>query len=132
MGEYTDIPDARKLQDSEELLMAIFISLFTFTDQGIRHVDETTKRADAFNDFAQRVGDAFNDVVYWAVERHNVVVKDIYWTQGVYDGIIILDAPDAETAMSLFLHLDSLGDVRTQSFQAFSRDEMASILAKAG
>jgi uncharacterized protein with GYD domain len=29
--------------------MATFISLITFTDQGIRHVDETTERAGAFS-----------------------------------------------------------------------------------
>ena len=110
--------------------MATYISLITFTDQGIRHVNETTERADSFTNYAQRVGDALNDVVYWAVERHGIVVKDIYWTQGLYDGIIILESPDAETAMSVFLHLDSLGDVRTQSFQAFSKEEMEKIIAK--
>ena len=110
--------------------VATFISLITFTDQGIRHVNETTERAEAFSDNAQRIGDALDDVVYWAVERHGVIVKDIYWTQGLYDGIIILESPDAETAMSVFLHLDSLGDVRTHSFQAFSKEDMRKILAK--
>lgn len=59
-----------------------------------------------------------------------MTLKDIYWSQGLYDGIIILDAPDAETAMSVFLRLDSLGNVRTPSFQAFSKEEMARIVAK--
>ncbi|VAW74075.1 hypothetical protein MNBD_GAMMA13-74 [hydrothermal vent metagenome] len=72
----------------------------------------------------------FHNVVYWAVERHDVVVKNIYWTHGLYDGIIILEAPDAEAAMSVFLHLDSLGNVRTHSFQAFSKEEMGEILAR--
>jgi hypothetical protein len=63
--------------------MATFISLITFTDKGIQHVDETTERAEAFSDFTKRVGDHFKSVVYWAVERHDVVVKDIYWTHGV-------------------------------------------------
>lgn len=110
--------------------MATFISLITFTEQGVRHVDETTERAEAFDDFTKRVGEHFNNVVYWAVQRHNIVVKDIYWTHGLYDGIIILEAPDAETAMSVFLHLDSLGDVRTHSFQAFSKEEMDKIITK--
>lgn len=110
--------------------MATFISLITFTDQGIRHISKTTERAEVFNDFTKRVGEDFHNVVYWAVERHDVVVKNIYWTHGLYDGIIILEAPDAETAMSVFLHLDSLGNVRTHSFQAFSKEEMGGILAK--
>jgi uncharacterized protein with GYD domain len=110
--------------------MATFISLITFTDQGIRHVDKTTERLEAFEDFIKRVGVHFNDVVYWAVERHDVFIKDIYWTQGLYDGILILEAPDAETAMSVFLHLQSIGNVRTHSFQAFSKEEMEKILTK--
>lgn len=113
--------------------MATFISLITFTDQGARHITESPDQSEAFKAYAQRIGDVFNDVVYWAIERQkrqNVVVKDLYWTQGLYDGIVILEAPDAETAMSVFLHLDSLGYVRTQSFQAFSKDAMQNILGK--
>jgi uncharacterized protein with GYD domain len=112
--------------------MATFISLITFTDKGIQHVSETTERVEVFNEFTNRVNDHFKNVVYWAVERHDadVVVKDIYWTHGLYDGIVILEAPDAEIAMSVFLHLDSQGNVRTHSFQAFSKEEMRMILAK--
>ena len=119
-----------QVQDTREGLMATFISLITFTDQGIRNINETTQRADEFSNYAQRVGNVLDDVVYWAVERHGIVVKEIYWTQGLYDGIIILESPDAETAMSVFLHLDSLGDVRTHSFQAFSKEDMGKILEK--
>jgi uncharacterized protein with GYD domain len=39
-----------------------------------------------------------------------------------------MEAEDAETAMSAFLCLDSLGYVRTQTLRAFSKEEMASIL----
>ncbi|MFW2371505.1 MAG: GYD domain-containing protein [Gammaproteobacteria bacterium] len=109
--------------------MATFIGLIRLTDQGRRHVKETTQRAEEFDSFVQQIDSSLN-AVYWAIEKHEVTVKDIYWSQGLYDGIIILDAPDAETAMSVFLRLDSLGNVRTHSFQAFSKQEMARIVAK--
>lgn len=109
--------------------MTTFIALITLTDKGLRNVKDTAQRADEFSNYAQQIGSSLHEV-YWAIEKHDVTVKDIYWTQGLYDGIIILDAPDAETAMSVFLHLDSLGNVRTHSFQAFSKEEMAMIVAK--
>ena len=109
--------------------MATFIGLMTLTDQGCRHVKDTTQRAEEFDSFVKQIDSSLN-AVYWAIEEHEVTVKDIYWSHGIYDGIIILDAPDAETAMSVFLRLDSLGNVRTHSFQAFSKEEMARIVAK--
>jgi uncharacterized protein with GYD domain len=39
-----------------------------------------------------------------------------------------MEAKDAETAMSAFLCLDSLGYVRTQTLRAFTKEEMTSIL----
>ena len=58
-------------------------------------------------------------------------MKAQYWTAGAYDGALVLEAPDEQTAASLFTKLGSLGNVRTQSLRAFDRAEMESILAKA-
>jgi uncharacterized protein with GYD domain len=68
--------------------MATFISLASFTDQGIRNVKQSTERAQAFREAAQKAG---------------VTVKDIYWTMGSLDLVVISDAPDDETAMALLL-----------------------------
>ncbi len=95
--------------------MATYISLFSFTDQGIRNVKQSTERAQAFRKFAQKAG---------------VTVKDIYWTLGAYDGVAIADAPDAQTMQSVLLGLGSQGNILTQTLPGFSPEEMASILAK--
>lgn len=95
--------------------MATFIALGTFTDQGIRNVKQTTERAQAFRDMAQKAG---------------ISVKDIYWTVGTYDLIVIVDAPDEETATSLLFSVGSLGNIRTQTLRAFSAEEINRILAK--
>ena len=50
--------------------MLSYIVLGSFTDQGIRSVKDTTKRADAAKEAAKRFG---------------VKMNDIYWTQGQYD-----------------------------------------------
>ena len=95
--------------------MATYISLLGFTDEGIRKVKQTTKRAEAFKAMARKRG---------------VTVKDIYWTVGAYDVVIVMDAPDDETATAVIMSLGALGNVRTQTLRAFSAEEMNRIIGK--
>jgi uncharacterized protein with GYD domain len=95
--------------------MATFIMLGSFTDQGIRSVKDTTKRADAFKELAKGSG---------------VTVKDIYWTLGQYDIVAIAESPDDTTMTALGLALGKSGNVRTQTLRAFSASDMNAILAK--
>jgi uncharacterized protein with GYD domain len=53
-----------------------------------------------------------------------VTVREIVWTQGRYDIVTILDAPDESSFMSLTLSLGALGNVRTESLRAYSAAEM--------
>jgi uncharacterized protein with GYD domain len=95
--------------------MATYIMLANFTDQGIRNVKDTVKRAEAFRELAKGAG---------------VTVKDLYWTLGQYDIIAIADAPDETTVTALGLTLGKSGNVRTQTLRSFSSDDMKKILAK--
>jgi uncharacterized protein with GYD domain len=92
-----------------------FVVLATFTDQGIRDVKETTRRADHFKEMAKKVG---------------VTVKDMYWTLGPYDIVTILEAPDDESVTALSLSVAARGNVRTQSLRAFSQADMGAVLGK--
>ena len=95
--------------------MATYILLSNFTDQGIRNIKETTKRAEAFREMARKFG---------------ATVKDIYWTLGQYDVVASLEAPDAATVAALTASVAAMGNIRTQTLSAFSADEVARILAK--
>lgn len=95
--------------------MATFIMLASFTDQGIRNVKDTTKRADAFKELAKGSGAA---------------IKDIYWTLGAFDIVAVADAPDDESMTALGLALGKSGNVRTQTLRAFTQADMQGILAK--
>ena len=97
--------------------MATYVMLGHFTDQGIRNVKETRKRADAFRDLSERAG---------------VTVKEILWCLGQYDIVAIVDAPDEETITALTLSVASRGNIRTQTLRAFSAEDMDRILAKMG
>jgi uncharacterized protein with GYD domain len=94
--------------------MATYISLAQFTDKGIQAAKQTT----------QRIAD-------WAAEVQSmgVSVKQMYWTLGQYDQVCVFDAPDDETATSVLLTADILGNIRTQTMRAFTTSEMDKILA---
>lgn len=95
--------------------MATYITLASFTDQGIRNVQDTTKRADAVKKAARKLG---------------VTMKDIYWTLGSYDMVAVFDAADDAAITALGLTIGKAGNVRTQTLRAFSGEEMNAILAK--
>src|SRR5260370_40735171 len=97
------------------MIMVSCVVLTRFTDQGILNAKDSPKRADAFKQLAKTFG---------------VTVKDIFWTQGRYDTVTIVEAPDESAAMSLSLSLGALGNVRTESLRAFSAADMATIVAK--
>jgi uncharacterized protein with GYD domain len=95
--------------------MATFIVLANFTDQGIRDIKETTRRADHFKEMAKKVG---------------VNVKDMYWSLGRYDLVTVLEAPDDATMTALSLSVAARGNVRTETLRAFSQGDMATVLGK--
>jgi uncharacterized protein with GYD domain len=95
--------------------MAIYISLNNFTDQGIRNLKDTTKRADAAREMAKKLG---------------VTMKEIYWTLGSYDMVSIIEAPDDASMAALQASIGAAGNVRTQTLRAFPQADMKEILAK--
>ena len=59
-----------------------------------------------------------------------VKVTDIYWTLGPFDGLLIFEAADDETATAFLLLVGSMGNVQTTTAKAFSAPEMDKMLAK--
>ena len=95
--------------------MATYIALSNFTDQGIRSVKDTTKRAEA---------------VQAAAAKFGVKMTQIYWTLGSYDIVSVIDAPDEASATAFALSIGAAGNIRTQTLRAFNKDEMNGILGK--
>ena len=95
--------------------MPTYIVLGQFTDQGIRNVKETTKRAQALKDMAKKFGATVNAVV---LDARSGPHRDI------------VDAPDDTSVNALLLSVGTLGNVRTQTLRAFSADEMGQILGR--
>jgi uncharacterized protein with GYD domain len=57
-------------------------------------------------------------------------VTGLYWTLGAFDGVIVCEATDEETATAALLHLGSLGNLRTQTARAYDAAEMQKILGR--
>lgn len=95
--------------------MVSYIALVSFTDQGARTVKDTVKRADAVREMAGKFG---------------VNLKSIHWTLGQYDLVTFGEAKDDASITAFGLALAAQGNVRTQTLRAFSREEMAEIVAK--
>lgn len=93
--------------------MPTYITLVKWTDQGARDVKETVQRMAAYRA---------------DLERRGGKVVSAYWTQGKYDMVTTIEAPDAKTATASLLAACSAGNVRTKTFAAFTESEMTDII----
>jgi uncharacterized protein with GYD domain len=94
--------------------MAKYISLIKYTARGIEKIKESPKRLDAFKQLCESMG---------------AKVDGFYLTMGRYDVVVIVDAPNAETAAKVVLITTSGGSVTTETLQAFSEAEYRKIIA---
>jgi uncharacterized protein with GYD domain len=88
--------------------MPTYIILGNFTDQGMRNIKDSPKRERAFRDLCETAG------------AH---VKEAYRTMGRYDLAVVVDAPDDVTLTAILYSVGSLGNVRTETLRAFTRQE---------
>jgi len=100
---------------SEGNVMATYVVLAQFTDQGIRNVKNSAQRAGQAAEMARSFG---------------CEMKEIYWTMGQYDIVTIVEAPDEQSFLSFGLALGSAGNVKTQTLRAFSADEFSACIGK--
>jgi uncharacterized protein with GYD domain len=96
--------------------MAKYVLLLHYTDQGLRDVKDTTKRASAFRDkVAPQLG---------------VKVSEVLWTLGQYDLVILAEAANDEAMAACALSLAKLGNVKIQTLRAFQSSEVDDLLSK--
>jgi uncharacterized protein with GYD domain len=95
--------------------MATFIMLASYTEQGIKSIQETLKRTDNVKAMAEKMG---------------VTMKETYWVLGAYDVVGVFEAPDDAAMTAFSLSIAKLGNVKTQTLRAFSPAEMKGVLSK--
>lgn len=95
--------------------MATYVILYTYTAEGAKNIRESVKRAGRIRQQNARVG---------------FTVKDVYWTQGSYDMVAIVDAPSEEAMMGAMMNVVGAGNVTSLTMRAFDAVEMSRVLAK--
>jgi len=94
--------------------MPTYVMLAKWTDQGIRAIDDASRRIDAAKKTLTEMGGQF---------------RSLYMTMGDYDLVAIYDAPDDAVAARFTLILGKMGNVRTTSMKAFPEEAFRQIVA---
>jgi uncharacterized protein with GYD domain len=93
--------------------MSTYIMLMNYTEQGIRNIKGSPKRADAARFLAKSCG---------------AELKDLYRTMGEYDLIGVVEAEKDDAVARFALALGSIGNVRSTSLKAFTEQEHRAIV----
>ncbi len=103
----------QQLPLSEGNARATYVTLYNFTDQGLKNIKETVKRVEAVKKAGAAAG---------------MHIKEVVWTQGQYDLVVISEASDDVKAAAFALSTLKFGNVRGQTLRAFTAAEMEKIL----
>jgi uncharacterized protein with GYD domain len=94
--------------------MAKYVTLYSFTDQGIRAVKESPTRLKAAIQAAQGGG---------------MRILGVYYTEGPHDLVVISEAEDERAATAFALTTGAQGNVRSTTMRAWDPDEFEEIVA---
>ena len=97
--------------------MPTYISLYNWTDQGIRTVKESPNRIRQSEGQLQQLG---------------VKLVGMYLTMGDYDLVAVVEAPDDQAVARAQLSLGMAGNVRSKTLKAFTREEFEQIVGALG
>jgi uncharacterized protein with GYD domain len=96
--------------------MPRYVILYRFTDQGLKSIKDTVSRAQEVRKMN---------------EERGFKVVGTYWTQGQYDIVSIVEAPDEETMNAGLFNIAQAGNVHSETMRAFDEAEMSRALSKA-
>ena len=97
--------------------MAIHVTLYRYTDEGIKGVKDAADIARGWQQEAQKRG---------------VNVLALYWLEGPYDAVTIVESDDDDAVMGLLLAIGAQGLMRTQSMRGFSLEDVQRFVQKLG
>lgn len=95
--------------------MSIYVTLYKFTDQGIRNVKDSPARLEAGIKSAEAAG---------------IKVLGAYYTLGEYDLVVISETDDEEAGIAHTLAQNAMGNVRSITLRGLTPEQFAAILAK--
>ncbi len=94
--------------------MGTYIGLINYTEQGIRNIKDSPKRAEAARKVIRDMGGD---------------MTGLYLTMGAYDLVAIFEAPSDDVIAKFVMSLGAQGNVRTTTLKAFTESEFGEIVA---
>lgn len=95
--------------------MATYLTLYRYTDEGIKKIKDAPDIAKEWEREAKELG---------------ITVKALYWLQGEYDAMSIVESPNEEAVMALIYSRGAKGYMRTVTSRAFGVEEVQRSLEK--
>ncbi len=93
--------------------MPTYISMLSWTQQGIASVKDSPKRLDAAREAFRKLG---------------VEIKDTYLTMGRCDLVCVLEGASDEAVAKALLSLGSQGNIQTETLKAWTESEYREII----
>lgn len=93
----------------------LFVMSLNFTDQGVRNIKDSPKRAQAARELAKKCG---------------ADIKSVHLTTGDSDLLVMLEAPNGDNAVKFAMALGSLGNVHTRTSRAWTESEYQKLVSE--
>ncbi len=94
--------------------MATYVVLYRFTSEGAKNIKETVKRAREVRRRNEELG---------------FKIQALYWTQGRFDLVSVVEAPSDEAMMGAMMNVVGAGNVHSETLRAFSDADMERLLS---
>lgn len=95
--------------------MPTFVSMLSWTDQGVRTVKDTPKRIQAARERAKKLG---------------VEIKHVFLTTGEFDILVIAEAKDGDNIAKMAMAAGAEGNVRTRTVRAWTEPEIVKLISE--
>lgn len=93
--------------------MPTYVVLYKYTDAGAKNIVDAVERA------RESVAES---------EKRGFKVHGVYWTQGQYDLVTIVEAPSEEAMMAAMFAIAEAGNARSETLRALTPEEMSAVL----
>ena len=95
--------------------MAMYVTLFKWTEQGVKDVKNAPARFEASKKMTEAMGGK---------------ILGLYVTMGEYDIVAVTEGPSDEVASATALSIACRGNAKTVTMRAFTEGEFSAILKK--
>jgi uncharacterized protein with GYD domain len=95
--------------------MPTYVTLFKWTDQGVKDVKNAPARFDASKKLTEAMGGK---------------ILGLYVTMGEYDIVAVTEGPSDEMASAVALSIAAKGNAKTTTMRAFTESEFSAIVKK--